>query len=409
MKKILAGDGGLILFVMLGMMLVMLSLAAASLFFTSIHARATGNLKAGTAAVHIADAGINHAVNYLSNASNYSAIYAASSGTQVVSNGSFGGGSYVVTQQGTASSPSRIKIRSVGTGTNGSSAQIEAWLQNIPSGLTCGICSQGNITLGTGAAIDSYDSSLGAYGGTNVGTNGDIATNANITLATGVAVHGDATTGGTGNISLGTGASISGNATAGGTVSLGTGAIVNGTTTNGTPSPITMPSVSACGPPYSNGTGITGGSYNSTTGQWTVGVGAKGALAAGTYCFSSISLSTGANLTVSGATIVNLTANSDLSTGSLVNSTGDPANLTIQSSYSSSSNGISFNTGAGVKATIICPSCVVTFSTGGHLYGQVIAGTLNNSTGAKVHYDTHLHSGGSGGSGIKIYGWVQTF
>ena len=58
-------------------------------------ARATGNTRNGTIALHIADAGINHAVRELSNGdgtNDFSSIYAASGGTQIVSNNSFGSG-----------------------------------------------------------------------------------------------------------------------------------------------------------------------------------------------------------------------------------------------------------------------------------------------------------------------------
>src|SRR5215470_9322087 len=128
MKKILDNDRGLTLFVVLSMLVILMTIAGASAMFTSISERATANTRNGTIALHIADAGINHAVRELSNndgTNDMSTIYSASSGTQVVSNNSFNGGSYVVTQQGTASNPPRVKIRSVGTGPNGSTAQIE--------------------------------------------------------------------------------------------------------------------------------------------------------------------------------------------------------------------------------------------------------------------------------------------
>ena len=169
-----------------------------------------------------------------------------------------------------------------------------------------------------------------------------------------------------------------------------------------------MPTVAACGPPWSSGTGITGGSYNSGTGAWTVSGGGTGTLAPGTYCFSSMTISGGSTLNVTGATTVSLTGQGNLSGGTVANTTGDPANLTIQTSYSSASQGITISSGGSqVALTISCPSCKVTLSGGGSYYGSIIAGTYTQSGGSHLHYDTHL--GGGGNSGVKMYSWVQTF
>src|SRR5215467_11122424 len=288
MKRLLHNDRGLTLFVVLSMLVVIMIMAGASAMFTSISQRATANTRNGTVALHIADAGINHAVRELSNndgTNDMSTIYSASSGTQVVSNGSFNGGSYVVTQQGTGTNPYRVKIRSVATGPNGSTARVEAWVQSDAKAFGCGgVCTGGAMTISS-SYVDSYNSSLGAYGGGNVGSNGNIKSNGNITIQ-----------GGT---------TVSGSATAGGTVS--NSGTITGTITNSASSPVTMPTVAACGPPYSSVTGITGGTYNSSTGVWTVSGGGSGTLAAGTYCFSSITLSGSSTLTVSGTTTVSLT------------------------------------------------------------------------------------------------------
>src|SRR5438552_2708613 len=136
MKTPLCNDDGMTLFVVLGMLAILLATIGASMFFTGISTRATGNALGGTTAFHIADAGINHAVRELSNndgTNDFATIYAATTGAQIVSNNSFNGGNYIVTQQGKAGSPNRIKIRSVGTGPNGSTARIEAWVESTPA------------------------------------------------------------------------------------------------------------------------------------------------------------------------------------------------------------------------------------------------------------------------------------
>jgi len=55
------------------------------------------------------------------------------------------------------------------------------------------------VNVGTGAVVDSYDSRLGAYGGTNIGTGGNIGTNGDIygaiNLGNGSIINGSAVTG----------------------------------------------------------------------------------------------------------------------------------------------------------------------------------------------------------------------
>ena len=61
MKQLFAN--GMALFVVLAMLVVLMTITGASSMFTSICARTTANTRNGTVALHIADAGINHAVH----------------------------------------------------------------------------------------------------------------------------------------------------------------------------------------------------------------------------------------------------------------------------------------------------------------------------------------------------------
>ena len=49
----------------------------------------------------------------------------------------------------------------------------------------------GTMTFGSGSSTDSYNSSAGVYGGANVGTQGNVATNGNVNLASSSTVHGN--------------------------------------------------------------------------------------------------------------------------------------------------------------------------------------------------------------------------
>lgn len=72
-----------------------------------------------------------------------------------------------------------------------------------------------DITMGGGGYTDSYDSRIGAYGGSNVGSNGDILTNSTgegaVTLDSNITVHGDVSTGPGGTVTGG--ATITGDVT----------------------------------------------------------------------------------------------------------------------------------------------------------------------------------------------------
>ena len=200
----------------------------------------------------------------------------------------------------------------------------------------------------------------------------------------------------------GSGETIYGNASAAGTVSVNPPGTVTGTITN-TAAAFTYTPVAACGPPYSSGAGIVGGSYNSSTGALTSGSHEVVAFAPGTYCLSSINLGSHSILTVTGATTINLTADSDFSSGDAVNGTGSPTNLTINSS--AIGDKLKFNSGSTIRAALNCPGCIVTVSGSGSFYGAIIALTVSATGGASFHYDTQLGVGGS----ARMYSWVQTF
>lgn len=95
--------------------------------------KSSGNLRAGTQAFYIADAGINHARQQIggSTSPTFSCLLAGSCGPSIVTN-SFYGGTYTVTSVGTGTNPDRIQVRSVGTGLNNATATIEAWFRRDP-------------------------------------------------------------------------------------------------------------------------------------------------------------------------------------------------------------------------------------------------------------------------------------
>jgi hypothetical protein len=85
----------------------------------------------------------------------------------------------------TADSPITRNIEAVATRVNTSLFNYAAF-------------SNGALSLSGQAYTDSYDSSLGVYGGSNVGAEGDVGTNADITASGQAYINGDISTGPTG-------------------------------------------------------------------------------------------------------------------------------------------------------------------------------------------------------------------
>jgi hypothetical protein len=229
------------------------------------------------------------------------------------------------------------------------------------------------VTLGGGATTDSYDSRIAPYNAFTVGSRGDVRTNGDITLNGGsTIVHGNATQSSASSI----------------------GDTVTGTKTTGAPN-VTAPcgTPPACGPPYSSAVGITGGSYIPGTGVLK-GNGATVTLASGTYCFSSIDFTTpGSKLSVSSPVTINITGSVDFGGGAFANTTGNPANLLLNSSCNGScggTEGIILTGNAQAYMAVYAPLATVKFSGGADFWGAVFAASVKNTGGTTLHYDQAL-------------------
>ena len=127
-----ANEQGIVLVITLLILALLMGAGAGAIVSMQTDFKSSGNLKRGTQAFYIADAGVNHARQQLQGAlnPNFDSIFSASNGTVIVPKSSFYGGSYTVTRQDSQSTPfPRIKILSVGTAANNAQAQIEAWFR----------------------------------------------------------------------------------------------------------------------------------------------------------------------------------------------------------------------------------------------------------------------------------------
>jgi hypothetical protein len=250
-------------------------------------------------------------------------------------------------------------------------------LQVLPVGI---IGLTGVSVAASGAKIDSFNSKLGAYGGTNHGSTAVVASNGLLSLS-GVSLFGGAVST-QGSVSIASGAGVSGNVTAGTTVSnLG---IVSGTVTQHAPSgALSLPTLAACS--LSSSSGISGGSFTYTSGNLVVKSGTV-KLASKTYCFNNVTVNAGSTLSVSGLVTINVKGKL-AAKGQVANTTNLPANLHINSNYTSS-GGVAIVGGPHAAMTILAPKTSVAIA-GSSYFGTVFAGTVSLTGAVQFHADQH--------------------
>ncbi|MBN1872528.1 MAG: hypothetical protein JW800_08150 [Candidatus Omnitrophica bacterium] len=263
------------------------------------------------------------------------------------------------------------------------------------------LLAQDDIDVAGLGSIDSYDSSLGPYGGTNIGEDGDIITNSDdeqaIRVHGDVIVHGDATTGPGGTVAI-----------------IGTGGITGsiGDTAEEFIPPVVVPS------------GLQGlisqGDINTTMTLYT-----------GDYKFDSINLTSSKTLTLDGdinlylvgdpslrtlanAQIivtngaVNIYFDGDINLEGLgiLNTSSSPENLAFYGTQSVTSVNL-----AGVGqcyGVFYAPSASFSISGTSDVYGAIVGNDISVSGSASIHYDKELGGGGGGPTiGYDPYVWSE--
>ncbi len=228
----------------------------------------------------------------------------------------------------------------------------------------------GDLTT-SGNIIDSYDSALGAYGGSNASSNADV--------------------GGNNNMWLGSGTQIKGNATA--HLTIDHPSYVTGTATSGAP---TQPFTDVACPagPYTpsvpSGHGIK---YDPTKGSLQVsGTGVVLTLAApGSYYFHDVSISGGGTLAIAAGGHVDIYISKDftMSGGSVANNSQLPANLSIFGCGATSS-GWTISGGSKAFFGLYAPHNSMDVSGSSPVYGSLVSTAITFTGSASLHYDQAL-------------------
>ena len=198
------------------------------------------------------------------------------------------------------------------------------------------IANTSNVVIGRGALVDSYQSSLGAYGGSNVGS---------------AAVVQAATT-------------ISNN-----------GGIVRGTLRPNTPAGLAVVPVPSGARNLPLGSS-TPGSLNINTAAQSI------TLAPGNYVAANLTVNAPGAIRIAPAGEVRIWVTGTLSLGGNLNANGIPRNLTI---LVTSSGSVNINGGGAFFGLLYAPTSVVIVN--GPVFGSVIGRSVTLNTGAAVHFD----------------------
>ena len=214
------------------------------------------------------------------------------------------------------------------------------------------------VTMSGNGVTDSYDSSAGAYGGSNVFQTGNVHSNGDITLSGNATVRGDAMSGPDHTVST------SGNASV-------TGSKQSATSNKQLPAP-TVPALAV-----NLGAIKLSGNKSQT-------------LVAGNYVASSLSISGNARLTID-STLgpVNLYVSGAISiAGNGINNVSSvPSKFNLVSTGTASVN---FSGNANFSGTVYAPNAELNLSGNGTMYGAFVGARMRVSGNGAIHYDKVL-------------------
>ncbi len=298
------------------------------------------------------------------------------------------------------------QLTSTGTITTGKTAQVEvsATLETpkFPAQMYAAFGTNpgcGSLNFhGNQTQTDSYDSGAALVGGNPVISNsgGAVGTNGNLDEAGGADIFGTLS-----SPRVGVGACSAGNVSA---LSTAGGATVNG---HNPPQPgdiIQLPQAVVMPPPAVPvgvpTTGYNGNDQHLYNGDsvGNVTINANKTLTLGqvgvtsTININSLTINGNADLIILGTVILNVVGSGqatpiDFTGGSVSNSSFDPTTFRVM--YAGN-GAVKLNGGAHTTAMIYSPNASVSLNGGGDFYGSVVGSTIDDSGGARIHYDRRL-------------------
>lgn len=370
------------LLVMSYLLLTVLAVLTMAIFTQSVSfIKAAERNKKKIVAFNLAEAGLDDAYYRIKNGT--ISAFPWSSGYTSMSSGSVQGGySTTVTDMGggvrkvvvTAYSPAQSS-----TTESVESRTVTGYLQ-IPDTavFNFGVFAKTSVAISSSAKVDAYNSNNGSYGGDNVFSRGNIGTDS--AVANTVVLSGNANV--KGNITTGVGStptsvvSISGSASMTGTKTAATAAQ--------NPQSITTSEGSSGGLSINNGT-VT--------------------LAAGSYNYSSISISGSGRLVATGAVTIYCNGTIAIGGNGITTSSNKPPNMII---YSTGSSPVTISGNGSLYAGIYAPNSAVTNTGSGAIYGAVTSDTYTQSGSGDLHFDEALMDPSEGTTSTAMLSWNES-
>jgi len=247
------------------------------------------------------------------------------------------------------------------------------------------------VILLNNASTDSYNSSLGDYGGSNVSSNGNIGTDSsdpnNITLGNNATVHGSASTGPNGTIQLSSNSAVTGSITHSNNVSMPSVTI---------PSDLSsLPNLGSISVPSNGSSTISSGNYQyssislANNGTLTINGNVKLYLSSAGSAITmdnncSLVVSSGSQLTVYVNGTVNIANNSVLN-----NVTRIPADFLLYSTYSGS-NGVQISNNGDFYGAVYAPNTDILLGNNAQTFGSFIGKSVDLANNGDIHFDEAL-------------------
>lgn len=260
---------------------------------------------------------------------------------------------------------------------------ITAYAETAPDSLfNFAVFADNSLTISTSATadvdIDSYDSRIGDYGGSNIGSNADIGTNSidtNCIVIKGGAttVKGDATIGPDGDIET--------------AVDVHTRSIITGNKSSATePQTLNEPSTDV---PVSPAVNLT----NSTL-----------TLTEGTYHYASLSITASGEIVTTGEVKIYVDGDVNIGGNGIVNE-GSPPNLVL---YATGDSTVTLSGNSNFYGGIYAPNSLIKNTGGGSLYGAVVAEDYQQQGGGSVHFDEAMNDvAGLGSESVHVKSWRE--
>jgi len=346
-----------------------------------------GNESKSSAALYLADAGLERVISVLSDTMTWRTGFVDEQ---------LGKGTYSASLIDSTTKPflgEKIIVRATGR-INDISKNIEAYLRPVYEyPFTYGAYGRDSIVFGGNGSMDSYDSDLGTYvsqvNGSYADSNSSLGSLGGITLDGSTQIYGDVETATAGDFTFGGGVTVHGD-----------------TTSTANP-----PTYDCIAQSYldsarvhsnsSSGLTFTGhqASYNNGTQALSVGALSSVTFSSGIYYFSQVDISSHGSLIIPDGVSVIIFVAGDWNSagGTITNAGGIPSDFQVYAAGSA----VNISGGSDFYGTFYAPCADVTITGGSDFYGSILGRSFNNGGGTNMHYDE--------ATGRDVRGFFQCF